>query len=363
MAIEDIASFSPGRSPSGDIGRRLLVTLGALVLLRLGRQIPLPGLDFSGATQMSRDLLLRVSIFGFGVTPIFSILFVVEIAKLAFPAIGDRQARDARFADRLRRLVLALAVVLAASEGVAFAHALENIAGLVPDPGWTFDLSVAATLAAATAFLGWLADRVTRHGLGDGFWLLLVATPLAGLPAAIAGMLELLRLGVIGPGAIFCAFAYFALAGALIVALAIARGRREGGFGLGFVDVWPPLLAEYLGSYALSALLYLLPGFALTSASIGIGSPLRLFVTAILILGFNLMRASPTGGDARGRPIGVIALAQIAVCCGGQALTRGLGLPFQLDGAWLIVVVATAIGVLASLRGAARTGQAGRIGT
>src|ERR1700744_2876195 len=113
MAIEDIASFSPDRGPGGTVGRRLLVTLGALLLFRLGRQIPLSGLDFTSAPEISRDLMLRVSIFGFGVTPIFSILFVDEIAKLAFPAIGERQARDARFADRLRRVFLALAILLA----------------------------------------------------------------------------------------------------------------------------------------------------------------------------------------------------------------------------------------------------------
>jgi hypothetical protein len=72
---------------------------------------------------------------------------------------------------------------------------------------------------------------------------------------------------------------------------------------------------------------------------------------AALIAGFSYLRRSlPQGAAEIRRPPSITALAQIAICCGGEWLTRKLGVPFAINGAMIIVVVATALGVMSSER-------------
>ncbi len=345
------------------IWRRLFITIGVLLLYRLGCQIPLPGLDpqaisrFLGAPWMSLE---RLSIFALGVTPILSVLLIVEVVKLAFPALARWEAADERKAARLHRATQIAALVVAAFQGLGIAHALELAPGLVDDPDWTFQAGIVATFVAATALLGWLGERITLRGLGHGFWLLLVAPYLTKLPHAAAAIVELLRQGVVSQGDILVVIGCSLAAVALIVSLAMARGApgrnsnisvageaaESGANEASLFDVWPPLLAKYVGGLLLGALILSLDK-SMNTSFLAVGKPVHILVTAVLIAGFAIMRTGAAPGGAT-RPVGLTALAQIVICCGGEWLLTGLRLPFLLDGASLIVIVATALNVARS---------------
>jgi hypothetical protein len=323
--------------------RRWLVTGGALCLYCLGWQIPLAGINVDALLSLQSahgPALPRLSIFMFGVLPIFSAMIVAEVAKLAFPALG-------RWA-LLNRAIQIVALALTAFQALGLANALEGISGLVDEPGWAFRVAIVATLVAATALLGWLGDRITRQGVGDGFWLLLIAPLLTRLPYSGVLTFEYARQGLISLSVIYVAVGYCLLAGAVIVPLALTRwlaagpsiGGEEDGSraGVGFMDVWTPLLAQYV-SVLLIAALGLALGRSFDIASFAVGAPLHLLLTAVLIAGFAYLRAPR--GDAASRPAIVAALAQIVICCVGELLAGNLGLPVAIDGPWLIVVVAT----------------------
>ena len=355
-AIGEFASFL-----MPELLRRLSVTVGTLLLYRLGCQIPLPGLDpdrldrLLGAPWMSLE---RMSIFALGVTPILSVLIIVEIAKLAFPAIARWEATDKGKAARLHRATQIAALVLAAFQGLSISHALELSPGLVDEPDWTFEAGIVATFVAATALLGWLADRMTLRGLGYGFWLLLVTPYLMRLPSAVATMIELLRQGAMSQGQIILVVGCAIAAVAVVVVLARAHGPARlnsnvsiaGEFldsranGAGLLDVWPPLLAKYAGGLVLGAVVLSLDK-SIDVSFLAVGRPVHLLVTAALIAGFAAMRAGSAPGEAA-RPVAIMALAQIVICCGGEWLLLAGGLPFLLDGVSLIVVVATALNVI-----------------
>jgi hypothetical protein len=333
-----------GAGSTRDIGRRLLVTMGALFLYRLGCQIPLAGVDLSilvGAPVRGDASFSHLSIFALGVMPIFSATMIVEIAKMAFPALG-------RWAHLVRAIQVG-ALVLAALDGLAIAGALEYREGMVIEPGLAFRLETVATLVAATALLGWLAERVTRYGLGDGLWLLLTASFLVRLPRWAVFAFELSRVGAASSSDVLDPVGYCLLASALITPLALARfapisslaggeEKESGANAVRFMDVWPPLLAQSVGALLISTLL-LVSGQRLDTPSLAVGAPLHLLITAALIAGFAYLRA-PRGGAAA-QPAILAALAQIAICCVGELLSRDLGTPFKIDGSWLIVVVAT----------------------
>jgi hypothetical protein len=328
---------------TGEIGRRLFVTLGALFLYRLGCQIPLAGVDLSfliGTPGAPDASFAHLSIFALGVMPIFIAMMIFEIAKMAFPALGHW--------THLRRAILIGALALAALDGFGIAKALEYREGFVIEPGWAFRLETIATLAAATALLGWLAEQMTRYGLGDGLWLLLIAPFLVQLPRAAVFAFELSRMDAASPSITSVPVGYCLLAGALIIPFALTRyapisspvGGEDNGSGkcIGFMDVWPPLLARSVGALLISTLL-LATGQRLNNPSFAVGAPFHMLITAALIAGFAYLRAPR--GRAAAQPAILAALVQIAICCVGELLSLNFGAPFTIDGAWLIVVVAT----------------------
>jgi hypothetical protein len=325
-------------------GRRWLVTGGVLCLYCLGWQIPLAGISGEALGQLLSTpgtTIPRLSVFMLGVLPIFSVMIVAEIAKLAVPALGRW--------TRLNRAIQIVALALTAFQALGIANALEAINGLVDEPGWAFHVEIVATLVAATALLGWLGDRITRQGVGDGFWLLLIAPLLTRLPHSGVLAFEYSRQGLISLPVIWVAVGYCLLASVLIIPLALTRyapaaspaGGGDGesrANGVDFMDVWTPLLAQYVGALLIGGL-WLATGGPLDPSSLTVGSPIHILITAALIAGFAYLRA-PRGGAAS-QPAILAALVQIVICCVGESLSRNLGLPVAIDGPWLIVVIAT----------------------
>jgi preprotein translocase subunit SecY len=336
------------RPVSSPISRALLV-LGVLVVYRVGCTIPLPWLDPAalaslGAPMVSKE---RVSIFALGVMPIFSVLTVVEIAKMAFPAFG--RAPTARFFYATRIAALAIA----AFQGHAIASAFEQIHGLVIEPGATFELEMVATFVAATALLGWLGDRISFRGANEGFWLLLVAPFLAGIPRQAAYAFELTKVGAVSSIAIFVVIVYFVVAIPIIVLFARAWLWRDPQTGapagsatpddrVGFIDLWPSLLAKYVPTL-LSGVLLIGLGGGTDLSILAYGAPLHILITGALIAAFAFMRAPADSAY----PLGWAVAAQIGICCSAELLTDFVGLP--VDGVWLIVTVATLLNCIASV--------------
>jgi preprotein translocase subunit SecY len=90
-------------------------------------------------------------------------------------------------------------VFLALFQATGISIALESQSGLVIDPGLMFRVTAVVTLVTGTMFLMWLGEQVTERGLGNGISIIIFAGIAAGLPNAIAGMLELVRTGAMFP--------------------------------------------------------------------------------------------------------------------------------------------------------------------
>jgi hypothetical protein len=181
----------PGALPdAGDLYRRIAVTVAILVVYRLGCHIPMPGIEagtmrtlFQGPPQT----IERLSMFALGITPLVSALIFAEIAKMVAPALRRWEEASARNRATLNRYVAGAALILAWIQARQLAIALSSMPNLVAEPGPTFELTYMATQVAGAALVIWLADQITRHGLGSGVWLLLVAGWLGSLPYELAG--------------------------------------------------------------------------------------------------------------------------------------------------------------------------------
>ena len=347
---------APRLQPS--VSHRLLVTAGLLLAYRVGCQVPMPGVDVSiFARSYGLPLSMeQLSIFALGVTPFFSALIIFEYVKLIFPSLARWEASEPGHARRLHGWIVIAALLLAAFQATGLAGALYEIRGLIDAPGWT--IPIVLTLVAATALLGWFADRITRHGIGGGFWVLLITPALINLPAQAATAYEAVRQGVVGADTLAVVMVFLAVAIALIVMAdnawhGTATPRDPAGAtkpqvrvsGVDFMTVWPPLLASYFGGFVVGLL-----GLLETSSGaplIAAGNPVHLLIVAGAIVAFLLLQSR---GDNFIRPLRTMALVQIFVCVGGELLTRKLTLPFAIDGVWLIIMVTVATSAMRSLR-------------
>ena len=194
----------------GDLRRRLVFLLLALVVYRIGTHIPVPGIDpnllqqlFKGQeggilnlfNMFSGGALSRFSIFALGIMPYISASIIMQLMSYVVPSMEalkkEGEAGRRKITQYTRYGTLGLAVF----QSLGIAVALESSAGLVNAPGIGFSVTAMVSLTAGTMFLMWLGEQITERGLGNGISIIIFAGIAAGLPQSIGGLLELVRTG------------------------------------------------------------------------------------------------------------------------------------------------------------------------
>ena len=198
----------------GDLKKRLLFLLGALVVFRIGAHIPVPGIDpiklaelfqsqqggILGLFNMfSGGALSRFTIFALGIMPYISASIIMQLMTAVSPQLEALRKEGASGQRKITQYTRYGTVFLALFQATGISIALESQAGLVLDPGLMFRVTAVVTLVTGTMFLMWLGEQITERGLGNGISIIIFAGIAAGLPNAIAGTLELVRTGAMHP--------------------------------------------------------------------------------------------------------------------------------------------------------------------
>ncbi|MBN9477071.1 MAG: preprotein translocase subunit SecY [Bordetella sp. SCN 67-23] len=197
-------------SKYGDLKRRLVFLLLALVVYRIGTHIPVPGIDPVQLTSLfhqnqggilglfnmfSGGALSRFSIFALGIMPYISASIIMQLMTVIVPSLEaikkEGEAGRRKITQYTRYGTLALALV----QSVGISVALESQPGLVIDPGMMFRVTTMISLVTGTMFLMWLGEQITERGLGNGISILIFSGIAAGLPHALAGLFELVNTG------------------------------------------------------------------------------------------------------------------------------------------------------------------------
>ncbi|WP_042688122.1 preprotein translocase subunit SecY [Candidatus Glomeribacter gigasporarum] len=192
----------------GDLLKRGIFLLLALVVYRIGAHIPVPGIDPDQLSKLfqsqaggilgmfnlfSGGALSRFTVFALGIMPYISASIVMQLLTMVSAQLEalkkEGQAGQRKITQYTRYFTLALATF----QAFGIAMALEKQAGLVIDPGIMFRLMTVLTLVTGTMFLMWLGEQITERGLGNGISIIIFAGIAAGLPNAIGGLFELVR--------------------------------------------------------------------------------------------------------------------------------------------------------------------------
>ena len=198
----------------GDLRRRLVFLLLALVVYRVGAHIPVPGIDpdqlkqlFNGQqggilslfNMFSGGALSRFTVFALGIMPYISASIVMQLLTYVLPAFEQIKKEGEAGRRKITQYTRFGALGLALFQSLGIALALEASAGLVINPGFGFRMTAVVSLTAGTMFLMWLGEQITERGLGNGISILIFAGIAAGLPNALGGLFELVRTGAMGP--------------------------------------------------------------------------------------------------------------------------------------------------------------------
>jgi preprotein translocase subunit SecY len=224
----------------GDLRRRIIFLLLALVVYRIGAHIPVPGIDpvqlqqlfksqgggiLSLFNMFSGGALSRFTVFALGIMPYISASIIMQLMTYVVPALEAIKKEGEAGRRKITQYTRYGTLFLAIFQSLGIALALEGSPGLVLNPGFGFRMTAVVSLVAGTMFLMWLGEQITERGLGNGISILIFAGIVAGLPSAIGGLFELVRTGAMGPVA-----ALFIIAIIIFVTFAVVfveRGQRK----------------------------------------------------------------------------------------------------------------------------------------
>ena len=224
----------------GDLRRRLMFLLLALVVYRIGAHIPVPGIDpaqlqqfFKGQeggilnliNMFSGGALSRFTIFALGIMPYISASIIMQLLAYVVPAFEQMKKEGESGRRKITQYTRYGTLGLALFQTIRIALALESSPGMVIEPGFGFRATAVISLTAGTMFLMWLGEQITERGLGNGISILIFAGIAAGLPNAVGGLLELVRTGAMN---ILIAIVIVAVViGVTYFVVFVERGQRK----------------------------------------------------------------------------------------------------------------------------------------
>lgn len=218
-----LSSFKQIFAPRNkDLRKRILFTLGALLVFAIGTSIKIPGTNsISGdlgflelLNAMGGGALKRASIFGLGVMPYISASIIIQIFSMdIIPYFSDLAKEGYSGRKKLNSITRYLGIFIAFIQGLILAI------GIVGSNSEAFEyIRVSIILTAGTAFLLWIGDQITQKGVGNGLSLIIMAGIVATLPYMMS---EAFKTFVLGNDNLFIGIVSFLVYLAIYVAIVI----------------------------------------------------------------------------------------------------------------------------------------------
>lgn len=188
-----------------DIRQKLLFTLLMLLVVRIGSQLPLPGIDSAAVKQFLEASLgdsfslinsftggsfLSMSIFALNVTPYITSSIIIQLLTIAIPALEEMQKDGESGRKKMTQITRYLTIALSIIESLGLAITFER-QGLFRDMNeYLIIVSMVVTLTAGSALVMWIGERITEKGVGNGISIILLINIVSRMPADLYGLYE-----------------------------------------------------------------------------------------------------------------------------------------------------------------------------
>lgn len=187
-----------------DIRHRLGFVLLCLVIIRIGSQIPVPGVNssyfeswfkqnagdaFNFFDAFTGGSFSSMSILALSITPYITASIIVELLTIAIPALEEMQRDGEDGRKKLVAITRYLTVGLSLFESVAMAVGFGN-QGLIPNMNFAKAFTVVVCLTAGSCYLMWVGEQMTEKGVGNGISMVLVINILSRVPQDLTSLYE-----------------------------------------------------------------------------------------------------------------------------------------------------------------------------
>lgn len=196
-----------------DLRKKILITIGLLLVFRLGSFIPVPGLDRAAFEELASqsgsifgffDIITGgafslATIFAMSITPYINSSIIMNLLTIAIPALERLQKEGEEGRKKIAQLTRYGTVILAFIQASALYYGL--IAPAIRGGSTALSyLIVTMSFTAGTAFLMWLGEQITEYGVGNGISLIIFAGIISRAPAGIMSVINLFIAGGLGEG-------------------------------------------------------------------------------------------------------------------------------------------------------------------
>ncbi|MGH1392709.1 MAG: preprotein translocase subunit SecY [Trichormus sp.] len=187
---------------------RLLVTVGILILVRLGIFLPVPGIDrsrFAEAISGNNSIfglldifsgrgLSTLGVFALGILPFINASIIIQLLTAAIPSLENLQKNEGEAGRRkISQITRYVALGWAIIQSVAFSALFLQQFAL--NPGTIFVAETAIALTAGSMFVMWASELITERGIGNGASLLIFVNIVASLPKSLGDTIDLVQVG------------------------------------------------------------------------------------------------------------------------------------------------------------------------
>ena len=187
-----------------EVRNRILFTFAMLVVIRIGSQLPVPGVDrdyfsswFAGQTgdafsffdAFTGGSFLNMSILALNITPYITSSIIMQLLTIAIPKLEEMQRDGEDGRKKIAAITRYVTVGFALFQSSAMAIGFGN-QGLLEDFNVLNVITVIVAMTAGSTFLMWIGERITQYGIGNGISIVLVINIISRIPEDIMGLYQ-----------------------------------------------------------------------------------------------------------------------------------------------------------------------------
>ncbi len=224
-----------------EIRQRVVFTFLMLIVIRIGSQLPVPGVDrtyfanwfaeqtsgaFSFFDAVTGGSFMQMSILALNINPYITSSIIIQLLTIAIPKLEEMQ-RDGEAGRKkmvaiTRYVTVVLAIVQSTAMSIGFGRQ-----GLMPNYTWYNVITCIVALTAGSAFLMWLGEQITEHGIGNGISIVLIINIISRIPQDLSSLYQQFVQGKAPATAVLSAIIIIAIIIGMIVMVVFLNGGER----------------------------------------------------------------------------------------------------------------------------------------
>lgn len=225
-----------------ELRKKILITIGILLLYRLGAYLPAPGVPFSSMLKayqtaaagsgaiavlnlFSGGALSRVSVFSLGIMPYITAQIILQMFQAVIPSLGELAKEGEAGQRKITQYTRYLTVLLALINAVGYLFLFKSYGIDFSNMGFPEiieDIIIVGVLLTGAIIIMWLGEVITQRGIGNGMSLIIFANIMAGLPNALSS-----SVATSGTGLLWTIITLVVVIAIIPVIVYIERGQRR----------------------------------------------------------------------------------------------------------------------------------------